>query len=451
MESAIIKRCIWISNAIGFEAIQLCKVFDHYGKISHVEFAESDHGEVLILYVDQESATKALAFDGKSVKGNVLRVKCPTEIQFESVAHAISSFEAKPPDFLSLMQNVDIGMQKEILGLLQSKQSGGAQSGASGVSTLTDHDRDMPKLYSYVENVSNNVPNDRIANQNVPKLYPYVPRISQFSGNDEKSDVSYAQWRHEVKSLLAENQSQGSIAQAIRRSLKGSAFEVLMNLDTNVPIQEIIDKFDISFGTALSVEALLQEFYEARQKRIETITDWSCRVESMIRKLKEKGSISTAGTDMARTKFFTGLACDKIKMGVRHKFENNVSYVELLKAARSLEQENKVSSTIVQTQHSSVSSNDKDLVVISKIDKVLSKFDIVDARLTKLEKHVFGNDDISCTIDKTCNYCKKSGHIISECRKLQYKNSHRYQNQGNDFVSTPRGKSLTQNNAPKYS
>jgi hypothetical protein len=51
------------------------------------------------------------------------------------------------------MQNVNIGMQKEILGLLQSKQSGGAQSGASGVSTLTDHDRDMPKLYSYVENV----------------------------------------------------------------------------------------------------------------------------------------------------------------------------------------------------------------------------------------------------------------------------------------------------------
>jgi hypothetical protein len=75
------------------------KFFYHYGKISHVEFAESDDGEVLILYVDQESATKALAFDGKSVKSNVLRVKRPTEIQFESVAHAISSFEAVIPFF----------------------------------------------------------------------------------------------------------------------------------------------------------------------------------------------------------------------------------------------------------------------------------------------------------------------------------------------------------------
>ena len=108
--------------------------------------------------------------------------------------------------------------------------------------------------------------------QNVPKLYPYVPRISQFTGNYEKSDVTYAQWRHEVKSLLVENQPQDSIAQAIRISMKGSAFEVLMHLYTNVPIQEIIDKYDMSFDTAQSVESLLQECYESRQKNSETIT-----------------------------------------------------------------------------------------------------------------------------------------------------------------------------------
>jgi hypothetical protein len=248
-------------------------------------------------------------------------------------------------------------------------------------------------------------------------------------------------------SLLAENHSQGSIAQAIRRSLKGSAFEVLMNLDTNVPIQEIIDKFDISFGTALSAEALLQEFYEARQNEFESITTWSCRVESMIRRLKERGSISTDGSDMARTKFFSGLQNDKIKLGIRHKFETNESYIGLLKAARALEQEHKeVLCVNVQTKQSIVSGYP---MLVDKIDKVLTKCENIESRLDKVEKHVFTNVDVVPQTDvKICRYCKKVGHVIGECRKLKYKNE-QSRSMGNEFVSAQRGYGQTLNQAPK--
>ena len=122
MESITTKRCIWASNAIGFDSNQLAKVFNHYGKIERIVMYETD-GEVLIVYVDSDSATKALSFDGKSAKGSTLGVKRPTKSQFECVAHLVSDTDPPESTFLSLMEKIDVKTQSEILQLLKHKQS----------------------------------------------------------------------------------------------------------------------------------------------------------------------------------------------------------------------------------------------------------------------------------------------------------------------------------------
>ena len=100
-----------------------------------------------------------------------------------------------------------------------------------------------------------------------------------------------------------------------------------------------MNKFDIAFGSALSLEYLLEDVYKSRQKQSESVISWSCRVESLLRLAKDRGAISGDSTDMIRTKFFSGLRDEKVKGGIRHKFENNAPYDDLLKSARSIEQE----------------------------------------------------------------------------------------------------------------
>jgi hypothetical protein len=194
MSSDIRLRSIWITNAIGFESVQVSKIFDHYGKISQIIVADPDKGEFMIVYHNGEVATKALAFDGKTAKGSSLNVKISNSSRFESVVHALTFV---PEKVMKVMSDLDASAQHDILELLKGKQRMGGSaeqpSRASG-----------GKVTSNEANVGDNVPNNV---PNLPNLYPYIPRVSQFSGNEEKLYVSYAQWRHEVMSLLAEYQS----------------------------------------------------------------------------------------------------------------------------------------------------------------------------------------------------------------------------------------------------
>jgi hypothetical protein len=420
-QSSIKSKCVWITNVFGFESIQLSKPFSYYGKIKQIIFADPDKGEALIMYTTEESAQKALEFDGKVVKGNALGVNEPTMVQLESVAKALSLDVPSPkpeeqipqPDFLSKMQDLDEVGRNRILAMLQNVNDGNQPSGGH--------------------------------------RYPYIPRLSQYSGDGVKGDVSYMQWHHEVSCLLTEGNSQATIGQAIRRSLKGSAYEVLMNLRPNVSIQEILNKFDIAFGSALSLEYLLEDFYKSRQKQSESVISWSCRVESLLRLAKDRGAISGDSTDMIRTKFFSGLRDEKVKGGIRHKFENNAPYDDLLKSARSIEQEyqeTNVPITNVLSQTCTVDSVDSNLD--SKLDKLLSKFDAIEKRLVNVEKQVNVSPTTSRSADVTvkfCRYCKNDGHLINECRKLMYKNG-LIKNQGNEHVSTQRGTGLTRTIAP---
>ena len=91
MSSDIRLRSIWVTNAIGFESVQLSKIFDHYGKISQIVVADPDKGEFMIVFPSSDIATKALTFDGKTAKGSTLNVKIPNSFQFESVLHPLTN------------------------------------------------------------------------------------------------------------------------------------------------------------------------------------------------------------------------------------------------------------------------------------------------------------------------------------------------------------------------
>ena len=404
------EKCIWVTGLPSISPDELKSIFSHYGPVSHVI---ASIPEALILFGSPSVAKKALHFDGKAIHGVDVNVSYPTPEQFDSVSKYLAIEIAKTrtsvaADLDNAISLLDSDSKQKVLDFIV------AQSAAS--------DEDTPVIQP-ARSLSS-------AATQIVSHCSSVPRLSNFSGDDSKNEVSYIQWKHEVRSLLVEGNPHPSIHQSIRRSLKGSAASVLLNLGETVTIAEILQKFDVVFVVALSNESLLEDFYKARQNSNESVVSWSCRVESLLTMVKEKGAVISDGSRMVCSKFWSGLTNDRIKQGLRHKFDSGATFNELLVAARSIEQE----SDTTQASHSIQSHSGKEAKVTfqktsvdDKLDQMLSKMTTIENRLTKLES----------SKSKFCNYCKRSGHVISDCRK-------RPQNRGNDQVSVQRGTVQTQ-------
>ena len=133
-------------------------------------------------------------------------------------------------------------------------------------------------------------------------------RISTFSGEGNKGEVSFAQCRFEVRGLVRDKiYSEPVIVQTLRRSLRGTAADVLLHMGESVKIDEVIDKMDKVFGNILPSEAVLEQFYYAKQLAAESVAVWACRLEDILSKLKTPLFSKDVTKSMVRTKFYLGL------------------------------------------------------------------------------------------------------------------------------------------------
>ncbi len=214
------------------------------------------------------------------------------------------------------------------------------------------------------------------------------PRISQFSGDSgAKGDVSYTQWRFEVSSLRRDgNYSAALVLQAVRRSIRGTASEVLLNLGEEVTIEDVLKKFELVFGNILPADVILEQFYTARQRDTEAVATWACRLEELVSQLRAKdagGTTGDAAKSMLRSKFYSGLRCGVLRNSLRHRYDAGATYEELLMAARVAELEEdseKKKATAKVNQATTVDSQ-----TAKKLDKVLAALEDVQKRLEKLE------------------------------------------------------------------
>ena len=86
-----------------------------------------------------------------------------------------------------------------------------------------------------------------------------------------------------MKCLLLEKQHKPeALAQAIRRSLRGEASNVLRRLGIGATIPQILEKFESVYGAIDSKENVLAKFYSARQGEKEDVSTWSCRLEGIL-------------------------------------------------------------------------------------------------------------------------------------------------------------------------
>ncbi len=120
----------------------------------------------------------------------------------------------------------------------------------------------------------------------------HIPKIAFFSGGPKETD--YDLWKFEVQGLLNDHlYSHEQILQAIRRSVKGDAARILVNMGHEVSVNDILHKLDACFGMVLEGQSILAEFYNAPQKVGEDVAYFANRLESLIHTAVRLGKVAS--------------------------------------------------------------------------------------------------------------------------------------------------------------
>lgn len=220
-----------------------------------------------------------------------------------------------------------------------------------------------------------------------PKYYGNVaeaPRLPTFSGEKTKGDVTYSLWMYDVLCMKEEKVPVRLILQAIRRSVRGLAADLLQNLGTHVTVDKVLHEFNTVFGDVCSSEQLMQDFYNAKQSPDEDVAQWGCRLLQLAKKAADAGAIPESDFDeKMRNKFFNGLADAHMKLSLRHRFDDiHEDYHSLLLAARAIACEEKGASASKKSAKVSQVTTSVD----SKLDEMLHHIKQLESRLGKLEE-----------------------------------------------------------------
>ncbi|CAG2194016.1 unnamed protein product [Mytilus edulis] len=218
----------------------------------------------------------------------------------------------------------------------------------------------------------------------------HPPRISNFSGNEPKSgDTTYELWKQEVKLLMKQSYEKEAILNAVRRSLRGEAGYAAMRLDLDASVEEVIHKLDSIYGNVDKKEELLAEFYGSRQKEDETVTSWSCRLESLMGQAVERGIVGRQDVDgMLHSMLWTGLRTS-LKDISGHKYDTIKEFDSLRVALRQIENDHMhrevlTKSSKPQTSKAAIEQSDAEDIK-GMIQQMTTRMDRYEKKLEKQE------------------------------------------------------------------
>ena len=93
-------------------------------------------------------------------------------------------------------------------------------------------------------------------------------------------------------------------------------------------------------ATNESVYSVMQSFDNENQKAAENLTTFACRLEALLQVAVENGHVTqVARNDMLRSKFWTGLRDEKLKILTRNKYDSILDFNRLLREVRSVDLE----------------------------------------------------------------------------------------------------------------
>ena len=249
---------------------------------------------------------------------------------------------------------------------------------------------------------------------NVLMTGPGLPRLPNFNG--DSGEASFAHWVFEIQCLKKEGYAELQILNAVRRSVRGQAAEVVLQLGEKCSLTDLLQKFEVIFGDVLPEETMLESFFSSRQHANENVASWGCRLEALLKKATKTSSMGEeAQQSMLLSKFWSGLRDPNLKMALRHVMGEAKDFSKLLKQARMVEDEFIHSKPV----RANAQLEDKQQKVL---EEIRSELQAMGQRLTALEesqsslKQEFSkqqNDKVRK--GPACFRCGSTQHLIKQC------------------------------------
>jgi hypothetical protein len=183
------------------------------------------------------------------------------------------------------------------------------------------------------ESMKSNIESDARAER-----YGYgKPKIPQFDGSD------FTLWKIEVECIIhSKMYPEQLISQTIRNSLKGQCRKILLTIRPTASSTEILKKLEDIYGTTQTEDAILQDFFNAKQEDKECTSDWALRLESIIQLAIETGEIpESKKNSLLKQRFWKGLKSEKLRNNTRVTYESAETFEILRRKARVEEDEMK--------------------------------------------------------------------------------------------------------------
>ena len=130
----------------------------------------------------------------------------------------------------------------------------------------------------------------------LPNYQPFIPKLPLFSGHDPipKGEVSYTEWRFEVRCLMTDHSLPSShLLQIIRSSLRGTARRLLIPLGEGISVDIILHKLESTFRDLAPKNVTMLQFFDIQHSN-ESVTEYACRLESLLHTAMEGSQMGPA-------------------------------------------------------------------------------------------------------------------------------------------------------------
>ena len=166
-----------------------------------------------------------------------------------------------------------------------------------------------------------------------------TPKLHEFSGKPDDGKASWRRWELQIKGLVG-SYSDRAIKEAMNKALQGDAAIVADSMDNDCTWQELLAALKAKFTVVSSLDVMMGNLYGIKQGN-NSVSQFAINIEKVLGSIRvsHPTTFSTRESQRhLRNRFFHGLN-DKLRNSLRHKYETDCSYEELLQYARMVESE----------------------------------------------------------------------------------------------------------------
>ena len=249
-----------------------------------------------------------------------------------------------------------------------------------------------------------------------------TPTLPKFSGTDVgRGEVDFETWKYMLTSLVEEQgYSEATLKTAIRKSLIGEAAQHLRNSGA-ADVAGITRTLELHYGEVLCETTTWQDFYSAKQRRLESATSWRIRLEEVLGRIE--GQEDGSRNSKLRTQWWTQLYSKTLKTATRHKYDDaDVGMDDLFVYVKKIEQEEQKDGRNTMAplhgEESGRSEDDKFGEYMAKTDKKLEAMMTAIEKLGTTGSHgSTARRNIGSFKQSTrCFNCNDVGHMAKDCK-----------------------------------